>query len=299
MEPQSKVLVYGSLAFDVLFAIQDDFRKSIPLEAGKIRSFNATYIADSKNEHPGGTAGNIAFWLGQEGVSATIFSSFGADFVTKGYAQKLAAFNHTIVGYEGAHTAHAYQVSDPLHQQLIIWQPNSYSEIDKITLVEYLEPETLKNFEYAIFAPGTNVSIPKHLLEFREYNKDATVILDPGQWSPFWDPEKFKQCLGLADILIGNDIEYKHFQKFSASFNPNLIQIETLGERGVKVIRDGVSSQVKANPLDQVVETTGAGDAFRAGFLSILAKGGNFDTALTKGCELGAKCVTLPSAQIE
>jgi hypothetical protein len=69
----AKVLVVGSLAFDVIFSIPHDFRQSIPLEDGRIRNFNASFVADGKKEFPGGTAGNIAYWLGTQHVSSAVF----------------------------------------------------------------------------------------------------------------------------------------------------------------------------------------------------------------------------------
>ncbi|MBI5414720.1 hypothetical protein HZA38_04360 [Candidatus Peregrinibacteria bacterium] len=97
----------------------------------------------------------------------------------------------------------------------------------------------------------------------------------------------------------------------------NVMRIETLGGNGVRVEfgRDNTvetrqclvstkklshHAKLKIFPAEKVkkiVETTGAGDAFRAGFLSGLAKGMKFDNAIQNGIKLGAKCVMLPSGQ--
>ena len=291
----NKVLVSGSLAFDVIFSISHDFRNSIPIQGGKIRSFNASYTADSKKEFPGGTAGNIAFWLGKSGVSSTVFSCFGKDFEQKGYHSKLKKLGVDVRGYVGEFTSHAYMISDPLHQQLIIWQPNAATEKKEYDLLDYFSEKEIRGFQYAVFSAGTPGPVHKQMAIFRKLNTEALVIFDPGQETPRLTKKVFLECCRHADVLMGNDIEFSHFHDFGIPFH--LIQIETLGARGVRVLGKEIEKKFPAVKAKKLVETTGAGDAFRAGFLAGLAKNKTFDEAVVMGCALGAKCVELPSAQ--
>ncbi len=189
-----KILVVGSIAFDVIFSIPHDFRQSIPVENGAIRNFNASFIADEKKEFHGGTAGNIAYWLGKENTPSAIFSAFGKDFWEKGYEKKLKDLGVIIRGNIGEYSAHAYLISDPLHQQLIIWQPNAYEGNAKQSLFDFYTDVELQTFEYAIFSAGTPLSIQKHISEFREKNTSAKVIFDPGQITPIMSQEIFYAC---------------------------------------------------------------------------------------------------------
>jgi adenosine kinase len=293
----AKVLVVGSLAFDVIFSIPHDFRQSIPLEDGRIRNFNASFVADGKKEFPGGTAGNIAYWLGTQHVSSAVFSAFGKDFWEKRYEQKLKKIGCTVRGNIGDHTAHAYLISDPLHQQLIIWQPNAYAINELQDLLDFYREEELKNFQCAIFAAGTPKSITKHLSEFRAHNPNATVIFDPGQMTPLFEKEGYWECCKKSDILIGNDIEFIHFKKWGIP--EHITEIETRGELGVRLKKDGEEKNYPAEKVENVVETTGAGDAFRAGFIAGITKGHSFDEAIDLGTRLGARCTRLPSGQEE
>jgi adenosine kinase len=290
------ILVSGSIAFDIIFSIPVDFRKAIPLKNGKIRSFNATYTAHERNEFPGGTAGNISFWLGQENVGCSVFSAWGKDFSEKGYRKKLEALGVKFHGYEGKFTGHAYMVSDPLHQQLIIWQPNAYEHINTLKLNDCFLKEELRNFEFAIFSAGTPLSICAHIKEFRKYNTTATVIFDPGQITSVFSKTEFQKCCAISDILIGNDIEFQICKRFGIP--KHVVQIETLGKRGILLREPGhTEHRLPAKKVEKVMETTGAGDAFRAGLIAGLAEGKSLKEASQKGIILGAKCVTLPSAQ--
>lgn len=295
---EPKILVVGSLAFDIIFSIPTDFRQSIPLEEGRIRNFNATYLADKKQEFPGGTAGNIALWLQEERLKCSVFSAWGRDLLPKGYHEKLVNANVDLRGTEGEFTACCYAVSDPLHQQLIIWQPNSYSCNETQNLSDFYEISELEAFDYVIFAAGSPVSTKRHMAEFRQYNQTATVLFDPGQMTPFFMTEDFKACVELSNFVLGNDIEGQHFDTYMADGWPDKIErIITLGDRGARYWAEDEWHYVDPVEVEPVVETTGAGDAFRAGLLAGLVQNKNLAEAVAEGSKLGAQCVQLPAGQ--
>ena len=295
---QSPILVVGSLAFDVIFSIPHDFRQSIPLEDGRIRSFNASYLANEKQEYPGGTGGNIALWLETLNEPCSLFSAWGRDLLPKGYHEKLTLAEVDLRGSEGEFTACCYSVSDPLHQQMIIWQPNHYDFNKEQSLTDFYEKEELENFAYAVFAAGTPDSILKHMQEFKNINRTATVIFDPGQVSPFFTADQFKGCVDVCDIAVGNDIESDHFENYMKGDWPEAVQrIITLGERGARYWRNDEWHYVDPVLVDNIVETTGAGDAFRAGLISGLKKNAPLEQCIALGCEMGAKCVQMPAGQ--
>lgn len=295
---QSKIFVYGSIAYDVLFSIPQDFRDPIVVKNNEIKSFNATYVSNEKTELRGGTAGNIAYYLGQLNTPATVFSSVGKDFDEKGYRQLLTDFGHDVTGPIGEFTAHCYQASDTLHQQLVIWQPNSYELIDNCNLTDFIKPEKIQKFELAIFSPGTPEGTVKHLKEFRKHNKTATVLLDPSQNISRWNKQDFLESLDLCNFLIGNDSEFVFYKKMMAgNFPDHLHCIQTFGDKGVVWQQIDEIKSFPAEPINQIVETTGAGDAFRAGLLSGMIQQKSFEEALILGNKMGAKAVQCRGAQ--
>ncbi|MFX6869093.1 PfkB family carbohydrate kinase, partial [Acinetobacter baumannii] len=62
--------------------------------------------------------------------------------------------------------------------------------------------------------------------------------------------------------------------------------VVTRSEKGAIAIANGERAQVNAEPIDKVVDTTGAGDLFAAGFLHGQAQG----WGLEKSLRLGAVC---------
>ncbi len=297
-----KIFIAGSLAFDIIFSIPEDFKKSIPLQNGKLKKFNASYTANNKREYPGGTAGNIAYWLGKNKIKSVILSAWGRDLYQKKYGRKLENIGAELKGFEGEYSANAYIISDPLHQQLTIWQPNCYNEINNIKITDYIQKSDLQNFEHAIFSAGTPDSIKKHLEEFRQVNKKAKIIFDPGQVSQFFSQKNFLKCIEIADIIIGNEIEWNYFENFLKNlkinpFQKDKILITTLGENGVNIYNKKEEIHLEALKVKKIAETTGAGDAFRAGLLTGLNQNLTIQEAAKIGIKLGAECVMLNSGQ--
>ncbi len=83
-----------------------------------------------------------------------------------------------------------------------------------------------------------------------------------------------------VDILFANEEEItalyqtKDFDDAVALTRPHVkIAALTCGAEGSVVIGGGESHKVSAEPVDKLVDTTGAGDAYAAGFLFGLARG--------------------------
>ena len=110
--------------------------------------------------------------------------------------------------------------------------------------------------------------------------------------------------LDFIDAIILNE-EESHF--LTGKKNPIDAAGELLKSVNTVVIKrgsNGVLGQTRGGKLVQVeakkttvVNTTGAGDAFAAGFISIWAKNGELLDALESGINLAAKCVALVGAR--
>ena len=86
---------------------------------------------------------------------------------------------------------------------------------------------------------------------------------------------------GSPDILFANIGELKSLYRTDDSgaaldalaAEPSLLGVVTLSEAGAIVVQGGKREAVPASAVAQVVDTTGAGDLFAAGFLAGLTKG--------------------------
>ncbi|NOX69100.1 MAG: hypothetical protein GXP15_07930, partial [Gammaproteobacteria bacterium] len=70
-----------------------------------------------------------------------------------------------------------------------------------------------------------------------------------------------------------------------------ILIVVTLGNDGSRAFHNGRVFECAAQPVEDVVDTTGAGDAFAAGFLSDYCRSSSIDTALLAGAEIAATVV--------
>ena len=71
-----------------------------------------------------------------------------------------------------------------------------------------------------------------------------------------------------------------------------------LGARGAVAMADGEVASVPACEVPAVVDTTGAGDYFAAGFLEAMVRGGNLEDRLLQGSRLSAKVIQVVGCPI-
>jgi len=103
---------------------------------------------------------------------------------------------------------------------------------------------------------------------------------------------------GLVDTLFANTDEalslYQttHFaEAIDALRREGVLAVVTRSEKGSIVIEGHRTHEVPAFPVERVVDTTGAGDMFSAGFLSGLANGADLETCARLGALAAAEII--------
>lgn len=111
---------------------------------------------------------------------------------------------------------------------------------------------------------------------------------------------------GKIDILFANEAEIMMLaetEDFNAAVAQTAAKVETLvvtrSEKGAIAVRDGETTAVAAEPVDQIVDTTGAGDLFAAGFLSGYIEERPMDECLTIGAIAAAEVISHYGARPE
>jgi adenosine kinase len=300
-----KALCVGSVAFDFVMEIFPAIRDEIPLKDGKIEALNLALVSPKNPQiRRGGTAGNISFGIGFLGAPAILFSAVGHDFKIN-YSKDLEAIGveSKVQIYEEELTAHAYLITDPNKEQIIIWQPNSASHIEDISLTQIKETIN-EEVAVAIFSPGSASSTLKHLKELKSINKDIKAIFDPGQMVNTYSVEQFVEALHLSDLVIMNEAEVLKARSRGLkveSLNkdyPHLILIETCAGAGANYyMPNGEKWHVGVVPKSNLIEPTGAGDTFRSGLIYGYLNGKSWVDAGKYGAAVASACISSSGAQ--
>lgn len=108
--------------------------------------------------------------------------------------------------------------------------------------------------------------------------------------------EELEEFLPLVDILIGNQDEAREltgfgpFEAVDRLARGRKAAVVTMSEKGA-VARSGETKAYAPSCGAQVLDTTGAGDYFAAGFLSQFFKGAPLQTCVNEGCYIASHVI--------
>ena len=258
----SKVIVSGSLAFDRIMNYDGLFADHFIPE--KMHSINLSFVVERSSVEFGGTAGNIAYSLALLGEQPEIISTAGTDFSSYKSHLLLSGLDaRTVRVLEGELTSSAVIFTDKADNQIAAFHPGAGAKA-------YDTPVETDGRALAIIAPG-NVTDMMTLSGYYR-RKGLRYLYDPGQQILSLPPEALRDGVGGATILFASDYEYGLIaQKTGWAENEMLAHCEVLiityGSEGSRIVSKKGEERVKAVQVEKALDPTGAGDAFRAGFI--------------------------------
>ncbi len=129
---------------------------------------------------------------------------------------------------------------------------------------------------------------------------NLTISWDPGRVLAKKGIDKLSEIIGLVDIVLANRHETKlmtgldDYRKAAAEIKelgPRIVVVKKGGE-GVYVLSSDLEKEYSAYKVDEVVDTTGAGDAFAAGLIAGLVKGYSLEKSIKYALAVAALKVT-------
>ncbi len=269
------ITVTGSLAFDYIMDYQGVFSDHIMPD--KIHTLNLSFLVNDLKKQKGGTAGNIAYNLALLKIPVSIVGAAGSDF--SGYGQFLKNAGVDVSNIKiipDKFSSSAFIMTDQQDNQITGFYPGAMSDNQSLSI------KTIQS-DLVVISPND----PKAMAKFAKEAKDGGInyMMDPGMQLPALDSEDLKNMVEGATILIGNDYEISLLSDKLQVTSYKLLEtvtilITTLGEKGSIIQTAGLSGSpsrspgppgrwsIKAGKPNKVLDPTGAGDAYRAGFLA-------------------------------
>lgn len=229
-----------------------------------------------RRRHFGGTGGNLARAAGRLGVRVSLASFVGADFPPD-YRAALAADDVDLTDLRtvrGASTPTAWIFSDPKGNQVAI--------VDQGPMKDVAPRPVLRHSVRDVNLVHIGTGRPEYYAKVADLAEDLDrpIAFDPSQEIHYvYTPRTFRNLLARATYFFGNEAEVARAKQFvRATDTRDLLRyvdvvVATRGPKGSTILtRDGSISIPRIRPA-RVVDVTGAGDAYRAGFYAGLAKG--------------------------
>jgi adenosine kinase len=270
-----KIAVSGSLAYDQIMDFPGRFGDHILPD--EVHNLNVSFFLKGLKTSFGGTAGNIAYNLSLLGLQPLIFGAVGGDFsvyekwlikqkINLEYISRSAAFK----------TAAAYIITDQADNQITAFYPGPSPR-------GYAGRTAMKSgrLDLAIIAPDDKARMLEYISAYKK--KGTPYIFDPGQALIAFTPAELRQAVKGAKVLIGNDYEIKLIERnlkidLKALVRMVEILVITKGGRGSEIYQGTEKITVKPAKPKNTCDPTGAGDAYRAGFIKGLLSGFNLKT---------------------
>lgn len=270
---ERQIVVTGSLAFDQIMVYPGNFKDHILPE--KLHVINLSFLVSEMRRQRGGCAGNIAYTLSLLGHEARIVATAGADDFDE-YRDFLEEHGIDLGGVEfldGETTASCFITTDQSDNQITGFYPGAMGRAGELSLRE----KAGDSAGVVVVAPDDPAAMSRHCEEARQMG--VPFVFDPSFQVIAMEGEDLAAAAQGAEMLFVNDYEFAVFEKKTGKKGPEVFDLVemaavTLGGEGSKLLRkEGGEIEIPAAEIGGLVDPTGAGDAYRSGFVAGLQRG--------------------------
>ena len=277
------ILVTGTLAYDDICFHADHWSR-------ETRNIKLTRLESSY----GGCAMNIAYNLKKLGLEPLpVVHAGDLDFAA--YATHLAELGVNDIGVirvADARCSKGIIFTGPDGTQITAFYPGPATTHQSVERIEAL------GGNHAIDASIIAPDLPESMLEIAIALQDTrNRFWCPGQYADRLTEPLIRSAASNVDTLIVNRHEFEAMEQTVRGV-ANLFQVLVIteGPGPVTLVTDGGSTTV-AVPKTQMIDPTGCGDAFTAGFVTGQLGGRTLPDCALEGIGLAARCLVCYGAQ--
>lgn len=262
------IIITGTIAYDYIMDFPGRFGDHIlPDQIHKINlSFNVSKFAKRR----GGTAGNVSYSLRLLQTPHILFSIAGKDFGEYKQDFLKLGINLDFVKIEKAdYTSTGFAMTDKIDNQIWGYFLGASEKIPTLDL-----SKVTKKSDFVLVGPSGNKGVMSLAAQCAKIGVD--YMFDPGFILTEVKDDQLEFGIKHAKFLIGNDYEITLIKSRVKNFNQLMkekVLITTFGEKGAFIETAEKTYKILAVKPLKIVDPTGCGDAWRAGFLAGMEKG--------------------------
>lgn len=281
-----EILVTGSIAYDYLMRFPGSFQQHfIPDE---LHNLSLSFLVDDMTKHWGGVAANIAFTLAKFGLRPKLMGTVGRDFGDyRRWLEGGGVDCSTVIQIDELFTASFFANTDDENNQLAFFYGGAMNLARNYRIADVLG----QNPDLVVISPNDPVAMVKLCDECRR--SGARFIYDPGQQVARLNGDELRRGIKGAFMVVVNIYEASVIYEKTGLTLAELreqaeIVVITESEKGSTIYQAEDAIEVEAFPPTQIADPTGAGDAYRAGFILGLSK----NLPLKRCAQIGALSAT-------
>jgi adenosine kinase len=268
------IVVTGSIAFDYLMSFPGRFTEHLMPE--HVQRVSLSFLVDTMDKRRGGCGPNIAYTLALLGERPRLLATAGLDFPEYRQWLEAAGVDTSLVAdVPGKFTASFFCSTDIDNNQIASFYTGAMANASELSF------RGIGPCDLAIVSPNDPGAMLQYVQECRTL--DIPFIFDPGQQCARMSGPELQDGITGAAIVICNDYELELIRQKTSLGEQEILQqsgmlVITRGEHGSTILTSSERIDVPAVAPHQVVDPTGVGDAFRAGFMKGLALDADLET---------------------
>ena len=286
----SSVVVVGSINVDVVMHVP-----GFPVPG-------VTLLADHVERSPGGKGANQAVAAARAGAATRLLGAVGDDGDSAPQVDALVAAGVDVSGVEtcrGRTTGTAFVMVAPSGENAIVVDAGANGLLDLRRVVAALSDRGTTAPDVVLLQSEVGAAVVDAAAA-AAYERGIRVVVNNGPWLPL-----ATATLEAADPLVVNEHEAAEACDASGAEGGEGADLAdavrrrhgcrsvvvTRGAEGASISGAEASARIAALPVERVVDTTGAGDAFVGTLAAVLAQGRSLRRAVEEGQRAGAAVV--------
>ncbi len=262
----------------------------------KLDSLALSFLVESMTKHRGGVAPNIGYTLALLGEHPAILATAGHDFEDyRQWLETVGVDTSSVKIIPEVFTASFFAGKDRINGQIALFYPGAMGHASEVSFAGLgYRPD------FAVISPDDPDAMNKHL-------RECMLMGIPYAYDVSWQlarlpaPEIVEGVLGCR-MLVVNDYEMGMITDKTGMLetDPRLadkIVAVTRGENGATIYAGGQRYNIPVVAPRQILDPTGAGDAFRGGLLRGMASGWDWSIAGRMGALAATYCLEVLGPQ--